>query len=97
MGLVWAMSIPALFVLLFVLAVLEVWGGKYLPWRRRSGRTAASVGTEEMVAFLYGTKRHELDQRQAEVMLVQSEDDGAPPRDRVDLESGKIVFKPKGA
>ena len=95
MGLVWAMSFPALVVLLFVLAVLEVWGRRFLPWHRRGDgpRMASGVATEEVEAILGGTKQHELEQRQVQLMLVDDEADGAPPRTHVDLDAGKIVFR----
>jgi len=95
MGLVWAMSFPALVVLLFVLAVLEVWGRRFLPWHRRGNgpRMASGVATEEVEAILGGTKQHELEQRQVQLMLVDDEADGAPPRTHVDLDAGKIVFR----
>jgi cobyrinic acid a,c-diamide synthase len=80
--------------------ILEVFAAKlnWLPWRRRAGggrRMASSVGTEELFAFLYATKRNELEQRQAELVMVQTEEDGAPPRMRVDLDAGKVVLPPK--
>ncbi|GLY36264.1 hypothetical protein Amsp01_022880 [Amycolatopsis sp. NBRC 101858] len=79
MGAVWAMAIPMLLVLLFPLAVLEVWDRRFLPWHRRgdSSRTASSVVTE---AILGGTKQHKLEQRQVQLMLVDGQADGAPPR-----------------
>ena len=99
MGVVWAMSFPALVVLLFALAIFEVWGRRFLPWHRRGQgrRMASSVAMEELVAGMYGTKRYELEQRQVDVMLVQHEEDGAPPRTRVDLDAGKVVIHPPTA
>ena len=48
MGVLWAMVFPALVVLLFVLAVLELWGRRFLPWHRRGDgpRMATGVATE---------------------------------------------------
>jgi hypothetical protein len=95
MGVLWAMAFPILVVLLFLLAVLEVWGRRFLPWHRRGdGQRVASVtATEEVEAILGGTKHHDLEQRQVQLMLVDDEADGAPPRTRVDLDAGKIVFR----
>ncbi|MEV6876272.1 DUF6191 domain-containing protein [Amycolatopsis sp. NPDC051128] len=95
MGVVWAMVFPMLVVLLFLLAVLEVWGRRFLPWHRRGDgpRMASAVATEEVEAILGGTKQHELEQRQVQLMLVDDEADGAPPRTHVDLDAGKIVFR----
>ncbi|MEU5258424.1 DUF6191 domain-containing protein [Amycolatopsis sp. NPDC021455] len=95
MGVLWAMAFPILVVLLFLLAVLEVWGRGFLPWHRRGdgSRMASGIATEEVEAILGGTKHHELEQRQVQLMLVDDEADGAPPRTSVDLDAGKIVFR----
>jgi hypothetical protein len=95
MGFFWAMAFPILVVLLFLLAVLEVWGRRFLPWRRRGDGSclASAVATEEVEAILGGTKQHELEQRQVQLMLVDDQADGAPPRTHVDLDAGKIVFR----
>jgi hypothetical protein len=95
MGVVWAMAFPMLLVLLFLLAVLEVWGRRFLPWHRRGDgcRMASAVATEEVEAILGGTKHHDLEQRQVQLMLVDDEADGAPPRTRVDLDAGKFVVR----
>ena len=95
MGVVWAMAFPMLLVLLFLLAVFEVWGRRFLPWHRRGdgSRMASGVATEEVEAILGGTKHHDLEQRQVQLMLVDDEADGAPPRTHVDLDAGKIVFR----
>lgn len=76
--------------------MLEVWGRRFLPWHRRGDgpRMASAVATEEVEAILGGTKQHELEQRQVQLMLV---DDQAGGDTRVDLDAGKIVFrKPEG-
>src|SRR3954469_2107849 len=95
MGVVWAMAFPMLLVLLFLLAVAEVWGRRFLPWHRRGGgsRMASGVATEEVEAILGGTKHHDLEQRQVQLMLVDDEADGAPPRTHIDLDAGKFVFR----
>lgn len=95
MGVIWAMAFPILVVLLFLLAVLEVWGHRFLPWHRRGdGQRVASVtATEEIEAILGGTKHHDLEQRQVQLMLVDDEADGAPPRTHVDLDAGKFVVR----
>ncbi len=95
MGVVWALSFPALVVLLFAAAVFEIWGRRFLPWHRRGQgrRMASSVAMEELVAGMYGTKRYELEQRQVDIMLVEDQADGAPPRSHVDLDAGKVVLR----
>ncbi|MEV4143202.1 DUF6191 domain-containing protein [Amycolatopsis sp. NPDC049691] len=92
MGVLWAMAFPILVVLLFLLAVLEVWGRRFLPWHRRGDgpRMASAVATEEVEAILGGTKQHELEQRQVQLMLVEDQTGGDT---QVDLDAGKIVFR----
>ena len=92
MGVLWAMAFPILVVLLFLLAVLEVWGRRFLPWHRRGDgpRMASAVATEEVEAILGGTKQHELEQRQVQLMLVEDQAGGDT---QVDLDAGKIVFR----
>jgi hypothetical protein len=85
-----AMLATPLVILLIIVTVLErLWW-----WARgvkRSGRSASSVGWEELTAAFQGSKRVELEQRQTESMLRDDETDGAPPGDRVDLDRG-VVF-----
>lgn len=52
----------------------------------------AAAGVEEITAFWYGTKRRELDQRAAQSVLRDDHSDGAPPRDRIDLDRGHAVL-----
>lgn len=52
----------------------------------------AAAGVEEITAFWYGTKRRELDQRAEQSMLREDHSDGAPPRDRIDLDRGRAVL-----
>ena len=51
---------------------------------------ASAVATEEVEAILGGTKQHELEQRQVQLMLVEDQAGGDT---HVDLDAGKIVFK----
>ncbi|QWF84613.1 DUF6191 domain-containing protein [Amycolatopsis sp. CA-230715] len=94
---VWGLSLPGLFLLLFFGVAAE----RVVRWvlARRRGerrprgmghgkRMATARGTEEIFSFFYGTKRHELEHRDVELVLRQEEDDGAPPGKRIDLESG---------
>ncbi|GAB2647760.1 DUF6191 domain-containing protein [Prescottella soli] len=96
MGLLWAMTLPGLACLLVVLAFVEVaWnratGRGLLPWfRHRKSRSVAATGFEEVAALFQGSKHHEFEQRQTELMHREDGTDGAPPRIRVDLESGSV-------
>ena len=94
MALLWAMSLPGLVVLLVVLAGLErfgLWAGRrsWIPWRRKADRPTLSAGAfDEFTASFYGTKRVEVEQRRTELMLRDDDQDGAPPRNRIDLDRG---------
>ncbi|PRX43867.1 hypothetical protein B0I33_11330 [Prauserella shujinwangii] len=93
------MSIPGLVLLLFVLAALELAASKFdwIPWRRgRKRRMATGLAAEELFSFLYATKRAELDQRDTELVMPQLEEDGAPPRNRIDLDHGTAVLDLSG-
>jgi Family of unknown function (DUF6191) len=85
MGLVFALSIPGLVVMLVVLAALErfgLWAGRrsWLPGRGDRTRDSLSgTGIEELGAFFYAGKRAELEHRKTELVLPESETNGAPP------------------
>jgi len=42
---------------------------------------------------IVGAAGQELDQRRTSLMLTDEEDDGAPPRSKVDLEKGTAVLR----
>ncbi len=93
MGMIFAMSIPGLAVLLFGLAAGErVW-----QWaRRKKGHTVVTqAGMDQFTTLFYGGKQLELDQRQTELMLRDEEEDGAPPRGPIDLDSGSVRLTPR--
>ena len=63
--------------------------------RAQAGQTStrlAAAGVEEITAFWYGSKRRELDQRAEQSMLREDHSDGAPPRDRIDLDRSHAVL-----
>ncbi|WP_380277649.1 DUF6191 domain-containing protein [Kitasatospora purpeofusca] len=104
MGLVFAMTIPGLVCLLVALAfvdqlALRARRSRLVPWRGtgREGQISAT-GFEQLHAQFAAGKQHELDERQSTLMLRDEEDDGAPPRTRVDLASGvAVVVPPSGS
>ncbi|WP_257901274.1 DUF6191 domain-containing protein [Saccharothrix obliqua] len=92
---IFAMSIPGLAVLLFALAAGErVWR-----WvrRRRGHPVVAQAGMDQFTTLFYGGKQLELDQRQTESMMRDEEEDGAPPRGPIDLDSGAVRLTPRAA
>jgi len=92
-----ALTLPGLVVLLFVVAVvdlalLRLRGRGLVPWRR--DRVVSSTGFDLLHASLSPGKEHELDQRRTELVLREEDEDGAPPRDPVDLEHGVVRLPP---
>jgi hypothetical protein len=82
----WAMSLPGLVTLLFVLAVIE--------WvvRRRKGTPLATISFDELGATFEGAKRDELEHRKEERQRRDEEGDGAP-QSRIDLDGGTAVIR----
>ncbi|MEX2982766.1 DUF6191 domain-containing protein [Streptomyces sp. C36] len=64
----------------------------WLPGRpagRGSGaRGVGATATEELHALIYPSKRVQLEQRRIELVLRDDEQDGAPKRTGIDLDSG---------
>ena len=96
-------TIPGLVIALVVFAVLDrvgLWAHRrfHLPWRRdEAGRPVSAAAVGELDAFFHGTHRHQQEQRRSSLMLRDDENDGAPPRTHVDLESGTAtVRRPPG-
>ena len=87
LGFLFAMSLPALVVALFVLAVVE----RFV--RRKKGTPLSSAGIGELGATFEAGKREELEFRKEERQRRDEEGDGAPPRSRVDLDGGTAVLK----
>ncbi|HEY1175029.1 MAG TPA: DUF6191 domain-containing protein [Phytomonospora sp.] len=101
MGALFAMSLPGLVVLLFVLALLDqlaVKAGrtKWIPWRgsERAGRIS-STGFDQLHAAVVPGKDLELEQRRSTAMMREDEDSGAPPNG-VDLDAGVYVVRRTG-
>ena len=81
------MTLPALVIALSVLAVFELAFSR----RRKSGRRGAvmsSTGFDILQEALYPSKKHEIEQREHESLMVEQDAEGAPPRTRIDLERG---------
>jgi hypothetical protein len=63
--------------------------------RKRLRRRLSSTYVEEVTAFLYGTKRRELEHRDSIEMLREEDAEGAPPWLGVDLDRGVVVVRPE--
>jgi len=88
-----AMSLPGLVVLLFVVAVVDqlaVRAGrtKWIPWRGgdRTGRVS-STGFAQLHMAFEPSKAHDVNERASQSLLREDDTDGAP----LDLDSGTIV------
>jgi len=92
-GMLFALSIPGLACLLFLLAV----GERAIRWfRRRRGEAPVLSGAafDQVTLLFYATKQAELDQRQTDSMLRDEEAEAAPPRGAIDLDGGVVRLSP---
>ncbi len=99
MAMLFAMTLPGLVVLLFVVAIVDLLlvrrrGRGIVPWRR--DRIVSSTGFDLLQTALNPGKQHELDQRRTELVLREEDEDGAPPRDPVDLARGVVRLRRPG-
>lgn len=90
-------SLPGLAVGLIVFAAVDRLGWRLrgrsaLPWYRDRGRPASAVGFDELQAAFHSGTRHAIERRKVELVLRDDEQDGAPPRVRVDLDGGRVVI-----
>jgi hypothetical protein len=90
-----AMTLPALVIGLTVLGVVELLHARRRARRRagrpgecRHGTAMASTGFDILQEALYPSKKHEIEQREHEALMVETDEDGAPPRSRIDLDRG---------
>jgi hypothetical protein len=96
---IWFVSLPALVVLLVLLALadqllLALGKAGLVPWRRERGqRPVSATGFEVLHASLAPGKAQELKQRQSSLVLREDEESGAPHSRAVDLGSGRIVVR----
>jgi hypothetical protein len=94
MAMLFGLSLPGLAILLIVLVALERFGlyfsrVSWLPWRRdRAGLPLSAVAFNVFDAALSEGKNIELEQERVEFMMRDEDEDGAPPRSRIDLDSG---------
>ncbi|MCR6488806.1 DUF6191 domain-containing protein [Amycolatopsis sp. OK19-0408] len=92
MGTWLGLALPGGVLILLVVAAVE------LRPRKRGSRFKARLSAtylDETTAFLYGTKRRELEHRETMSMLVETDADGAPPLRDVDLEAGTARIRPR--
>ena len=96
---VYFLSLPALVVLLTLLAavdfvLLRFGRAGILPWRRGAdNRPVSSTGFEVLHGVLEPGKAHELEQRQAVLLLRDEEEGAAPGTGPIDLDSGHVAIR----
>lgn len=99
MVIAWVLSLPALVVLLFVLALVDqmlVGLGKagVLPWRRDArNRSVSATGFEVLHGNLSSGKAQELKERQSSLVVRDDEESAGRPNRAIDLDSGTVVFR----
>ncbi len=96
MAFVFFMTLPGLAVALVVLAAVDrigwwISGRSGLPWRRDGRRPVTAAGLDELQSIFHSGKRHAIEQRRLELVLRDDEQDGAPPRVRIDLDAHRVV------
>lgn len=95
----WLVTMPALIAALTALAIVDqilLWLGKarILPWRRKGReRRVSATGFEMLHGHLSPGKAQELKQRATSLMMRDEQDEGAPPRSRVDLDAGLAIIR----
>ncbi|MEU7786678.1 DUF6191 domain-containing protein [Amycolatopsis sp. NPDC049159] len=92
MGTWLGLALPGGVVVLLVVAAIELRPRK--DGSRFKARLSATY-VEETTAFLYGTKRRELEHRETMSMLVEQDAEGAPPWRDVDLDAGIAKIRPR--
>ena len=90
-GVLFALTLPGLVVLLVVVATVEhVWSrlGRRSPLSRRERHALSAGGMDVFSAALFPGKAVDLEQQRVREMTRDDVDDGAPPYQRIDLDSG---------
>jgi hypothetical protein len=84
-GLLLAMTLPALVLLLTVLGVLDLISAKH---RGRRGTAMSSTGFDVLQEALHPTRKYQTEQRDHEALMAEEDAEGAPARTRIDLDRG---------
>lgn len=90
-GLLFALTLPGLVLLLVALAVTEhAWArlGRRSPVFRRQRHALSAGGLDVLSAALAPGRAADLEQQRAREIRRDDVEDGAPPYDRIDLDTG---------
>lgn len=96
MAMLFALSIPGLVIAMLALCfvdqvLLRTRPGLALPWRGRAGMS--STGFDLLQTVFQPGRQHELDRRHTELLRRDDDEEGAPPRSRVDLVRGTATLR----
>jgi hypothetical protein len=97
-GVLFAMTIPGLVILLVVVATVEhAWSqlGRRSPLYRRDRHALSAGGMDVFSAALFPGKALDLEEQRVREMRRDDVEDGAPPRRRIDLDSGVAYLDPR--
>jgi hypothetical protein len=90
-GVLFALTLPGLVVLLLLLATVEhAWSrlGLRSPLHRRARHALSAGGMDVFSAALFPGEAVDLEEQRVREMRRDDVEDGAPPRRRIDLDSG---------
>jgi len=90
-GVLFALTLPGLVMLLVVLAAVEhAWSRRGIrsPLHRRARHALSAGGMDVFSAALFPGKAVDLEEQRVREMRRDDVEDGAPPRRRIDLDSG---------
>jgi hypothetical protein len=93
MGMLFGMVLP---LLVLGLTAMGVWDVRRWQGDGRRGPAVAATGFDVLQEVRHPTRRHQVEQREAEVLMAEDDEDGAPLRSTIDLERGRarVVLRP---
>jgi hypothetical protein len=100
MSALFALSFPGLAILLVALVALErlgLWfaGHSWVPWRRKHTGMPVSAATLDVFAGVTDPgQRIDREELHAKMLMREDDEEGAPPRTRVDLDTGQVWLRP---
>lgn len=98
--LVYALTLPGLVAGITVLVALErlgLWftGRSWVPWRRkRTGMPISAAALDVFGVLVEPAQRIDQVEKHAQMLRRDDDEEGAPPRTRVDLTSNRVWLRP---
>ncbi|MFJ6141521.1 DUF6191 domain-containing protein [Kitasatospora sp. NPDC092286] len=78
--------------LIIIMVVERLW--RWATKVKRKGTSISQAGLDEFQSAFQSMKRVQVEQQQTELMLRDEEGESAPPNNRIDLNSGKVIITP---